>query len=544
MLRLGRPKGVGLWLAMKKKVAIGFLGTTKDAGKGPERWKKWRPTVSTCSHVDLPIDRLVLLRDSVRNSLTKRIKEDIAQVSPDTEVEEYIIDFKDPWDFEEVYGKVFDFAKAYKFDRENEEYLINITTGTHVAQICMYLLTEANYLPGKLLQVSPPKTWGSEEPGDFHIIDLDLSRYDKLATRFVNDQQEATSFLKSGIDTKNKDFNRMIDQIEKVAIRSKAPLLLMGPTGAGKSHLAKRVFELKKHRHQVDGDFVEVNCATLRGDSAMSALFGHVKGAFTGAQTDRKGLLRLADKGMLFLDEIGELGLDEQAMILRAIEEGLFLPVGSDKDVSSEFQLIAGTNRDLAKDVRSGRFREDLLARLNLWTFHLPGLKDRREDIEPNLDFELDKYGRDMGENIVMNVEARRMYVSFATSEEAYWSANFRDLGASVTRMAVFATGGRINQDIVTEEVERLRGYWREEGADGNTDLLMEVLGDRYEEIDLFDRAQLADVIRVCRDSRNLSSAGRKLFAVSRMAKKTSNDADRLRKYLRRFDLDWETVVE
>ncbi len=529
---------------MKKKIAIGFLGTTKDAGKGPERWKKWRPTVSTCSHVDLPIDRLVLLRDSVRNSLTKRIKEDIAQVSPDTEVEEYIIDFKDPWDFEEVYGKVFDFAKAYKFDRENEEYLINITTGTHVAQICMYLLTEANYLPGKLLQVSPPKTWGSEEPGNFHIIDLDLSRYDKLAQRFVNDQLEATSFLKSGIDTKNKDFNRMIDQIEKVAIRSKAPLLLMGPTGAGKSHLAKRVFELKKHRHQVDGDFVEVNCATLRGDSAMSALFGHVKGAFTGAQTDRKGLLRLADKGMLFLDEIGELGLDEQAMILRAIEEGLFLPVGSDKDVSSSFQLIAGTNRDLAKDVRSGRFREDLLARLNLWTFHLPGLKDRREDIEPNLDFELDKYGRDMGENIVMNVEARRMYISFATSEEAYWSANFRDLGASVTRMAVFATGGRINQDVVADEVERLRGYWREEGADGNADLLMEVLGDRYDEIDLFDRAQLADVIRVCRESRNMSSAGRKLFAVSRLAKKTSNDADRLRKYLVRFGLDWETVVE
>ncbi len=527
---------------MKKKVAIGFLGTTKDAGRGPERWKRWRPTISVCSHVDMPIDKLILLRDNVRNSLTRRIREDIAQISPDTEVIEYLVDFKDPWDFEEVYGIIYDFAKSYKFDREKEEYLINITTGTHVAQICMYLLTEANYLPGKLLQVSPPREWGSEDPGNYHIIDLDLSRYDKLAQRFVNDQQEATSFLKSGIETKNKAFNQMIDQIEKVAIRSKAPLLLMGPTGAGKSHLAKKVFELKQHRHQVEGQFVEVNCATLRGDSAMSALFGHVKGAFTGAQSDRQGLLRLANNGMLFLDEIGELGLDEQAMILRAIEEGLFLPVGSDKDVSSEFQLIAGTNRDLAKAVQSGKFREDLLARLNLWTFNLPGLKDRREDIEPNLDFELDRYGREMSENVMMNVEARKTYLSFAKSSDALWSANFRDLGASVTRMSVLAEGGRINIENVQEEIGRLQLFWKEGSRDSNMDLLTSVLGSKVDKVDLFDRAQLADVIRVCRNSKSLSEAGRKLFAISREAKKTRNDADRLRKYLGKFDLEWEMV--
>ena len=98
-------------------------------------------------------------------------------------------------------------------------------------------------------------------------------------------------------------------------------MLLVGPTGAGKSFLARRIYELKRSRHQLDGRFVEVNCATLRGDGAMSALFGHVKGAFTGAQNAREGLLRAADGGMLFLDEIGELGADEQAMLLKAIEE-------------------------------------------------------------------------------------------------------------------------------------------------------------------------------------------------------------------------------
>ena len=139
-----------------------------------------------------------------------------------------------------------------------------------------------------------------------------------------------------------------------MAIAGKAPLLLTGPTGAGKSQLARRIYELKRQRQQIAGPFVEVNCATVRGDQAMSALFGHVKGAFTGARPIRPGLLRAADGGMLFLDEIGELGADEQAMLLRAVEEKHFLPVGSDREVQSDFQLIAGTNRDLATEVARG----------------------------------------------------------------------------------------------------------------------------------------------------------------------------------------------
>ncbi|PXC03053.1 transcriptional regulator, partial [Pseudomonas aeruginosa] len=108
------------------------------------------------------------------------------------------------------------------------------------------------------------------------------SRYDRIASRFRHEQEESLAFLKSGIATRNAAFNRSIEQIERVAVRSRAPMLLVGPTGAGKSFLARRIYELKRSRHQLDGRFVEVNCATLRGDGAMSALFGHVKGAFTG----------------------------------------------------------------------------------------------------------------------------------------------------------------------------------------------------------------------------------------------------------------------
>jgi transcriptional regulatory protein RtcR len=122
------------------------------------------------------------------------------------------------------------------------------------------------------LQTSPPRPQSAGAIGGYQLIDLDLSRYNQIAARFAHERQESTTFLKSGIATRNAAFNRMIERIERVAVRSAAPLLLSGPTGAGKSLLARRLYELKKARHKVSGEFVEVNCATLRGDSAMSTL--------------------------------------------------------------------------------------------------------------------------------------------------------------------------------------------------------------------------------------------------------------------------------
>ncbi|MBX3568922.1 MAG: RNA repair transcriptional activator RtcR [Rhizobiaceae bacterium] len=536
---------------MKRRVVISILGTTLDVGGRDDRWKRWRPTVSLCQQSGLFVDRLELIRDNRSEALARQIIGDIEQVSPGTEVRQHLVNMRDYWDFSEVYTNLRDFARAYPFDTEREDYLVNITTGTHVAQICWFLLTEARFIPARLLQLSPPRRPKSPEDqpdlvGSHSIIDLDLSRYDAIATRFAAERDEATSFLKSGIATRSAAFNQMIDQIEKVAIRSRAPVLLTGPTGAGKSQLARRIYELKKAQRQVSGDFIEVNCATLRGDQAMSTLFGHVKGAFTGAQSERAGLMRSADKGVLFLDEIGELGLDEQAMCLRAIEEKRFLPVGADRDTTSDFQLLAGTNRDLSVSVKEGRFREDLFARLNLWTFSLPALKDRKEDIEPNLEFELRRYGEREGQNITFNKEARDAYLRFAMAPEAAWRANFRDLSASVTRMATLAPRGRVDEDTVRDEIARLRSLWS--GAkpmDENEDALKDLLGaDRLNAIDLFDRVQLQTVIAVCRRTNSLSAAGRELFAVSRLDKKSSNDADRLRKYLARFGLAFDACVD
>lgn len=521
----------------KRTVAIGFIGSKLDrVGKGSNRWNHWRPSVGLCQQEDVQIDRLELIHDvdARDTSLAERVRADIQQISPHTEVRLHPMPLVNPWDFEEVYGALHDFTSAYTFDTEREDYLVHITTGTHVAQICWFLLTEARNLPARLIQTAPSRRQGDIAPatGTHTLIDLDLSRYDRIASRFADERLEGLAFLKSGIATRNRAFNASIEQIERVAVRSTAPMLLIGPTGAGKSFLARRIYELKRSRHQVQGRFVEVNCATLRGDGAMSALFGHIKGAFTGAQNARDGLLRAAHGGMLFLDEIGELGLDEQAMLLKAIEEKRFYPMGADTEVTSDFLIIAGTHRDLRGRVAEGLFREDLYARINLWTFDLPGLAGRREDIEPNIDFELERHAREQGRRVRFNLEARRRYLAFAGSSEAAWLGNFRELSASITRMATLADSGRINEAQVEEEIQRLRYAWG----------LSEPHALLPADLDLFDQLQLKAVIDVCLQSDSLSDAGRRLFGVSRQAKAQPNDADRLRKYLARFAIDWKQL--
>ena len=538
-----------------KTSIISLLGTTLDAHgpRGKDRWNAWRPNVALAMQDTLHFDEFHLLYQTQFRGLAESVVRDIKTSSPDTDVSMETMDFDDPWDFEEVYGKLYDYALARRFDREERDWYVHITTGSHVAQICLFLLNESHHLPGKLVQTSPSKGRSQRNcgpRGTYRVIDLELSRYDALARRFATERRDDITSLKGGIETRNAAFNALIETVERVAVRSRDPILLTGPTGAGKSQLARRVYELKKAKGQIKGAFVDVNCATLRGDQAMSALFGHRKGAFTGAAADRPGLLKAADGGLLFLDEIGELGADEQAMLLRAIEEKRFLPLGSDKETESSFQLICGTNRDLAAAVEEGRFREDLLSRIDLWSFRMPGLADRREDIEPNLDWELENWASRTGKRLSFNKEARARFLAWALDPATPWSGNFREFNACVTRLATLADGGRVTKADVEAEIargtpQRMHNAQctMHNGAFGDDSLAI-VLGEGFEQrFDRFDLAQLREVVAVCRESRTAAEAGKKLFAVSRKAKKTSNDSDRLAKYLARFGLSFRELT-
>lgn len=483
---------------------------------------------------DLRFDRYHLIYQPKFEGLKACVVEDIKQCSPETDVIPEAIVMDDPWDFEEVYSKLYEYSRSHDFSGEEDNYYIHITTGSHVAQICLFLLNESHHLPGKLIQTHP----GMGPEGSYNIIDLDLSRYDMLAKRFAMERENDLDFLKSGIATRNRQFNELIETIERVAIRSAEPILLTGPTGAGKSQLAKRIYELKKLNNQIKGEFVNVNCATLRGDQAMSVLFGHKKGSFTGAIADRPGLLKKADGGILFLDEIGELGLDEQAMLLRAIEEKKFFPLGADIESESSFELICGTNRDLEAAVNDGKFRSDLLARINLWDFQLPGLAERREDIEPNLEYELKCFTEKSGKHITFNREARAEFMRYALDPATEWRGNFRDLNAMIIRMATLSGSGRIDETVVKNEIRRVRKNSRR--SSGN-ELLSKLLGNDYQErFDEFDLCQLTRVVEVCRTSQSRAEAGKKLFAVSRKQRNTTNDSDRLGKYLGKFGLTFQ----
>ncbi len=525
-------------------VLIGFLGTTLDAHSGPDRWGVWRPTVSACRHDALPLKRLELLHEPRFGDLADRIARDIERVSPGTCVRKVTVDLSDPWDFAVVYAALLEFAEEYPFDLENEDYLVHITTGTHVIQSCLFTLCASRFMPARLLQTIPPSS-GQGPAGSFRCIDLEQARYEAISSRIRRKTREDLAFLKAGIETRNADFNRLIEGIERVCVRSSAPIVLLGPTGAGKTLLARRIYELKRKHGHLSGPLVEVNCSTLRGDAAQSALFGHVKGAYTGAARDRDGLLRAADGGLLFLDEVADLGPDEQAMLLRALEEKRFLPLGADHEVESDFHLICATHRDLPARVRDGQFREDLLARIGLWTFRLPGLRERPEDIEPNLAYELEAFAERTGERVRFEPGARERFLDFAISPGAAWRANFRDLNGAVVRMATLAVEGLITASNVAKEIERLRESWKDHSNQGpRFDQLVALIGEqRVEEMDLFDRVQLAEVIRVCRSSSSLSEAGRTLFAVSRREKSSTNDADRLRKYLKRHDLSFDEIA-
>ncbi|MCG7519971.1 RNA repair transcriptional activator RtcR [Ruegeria sp. Ofav3-42] len=519
-------------------IIIGFLGTQLDMGKK----RRWKPTLSLTMHDHFDVHRLELLYDHKFNRLAHQVKNEIAEASPETEVLLHRMDLDDPWDFQEVYGKLFDFARGYGFDEEREQYHVHLTTGTHVAQICWFLLTESRHVPARLIQTGPPGP--DDRTPKFDIIDLDLSRYNALQQRFDQLSREYSDQLKGGIQTRNPQYNALIDRIELVASNSDEPILLLGETGTGKTELAERIYNLKLDRRRVKGRLVHVNCATLNGPDALASLFGQRRSYLGQAGTERSGLLREADGGVLFLDEVDELGWSEQSLLLHAIETGRFYPLGSDHETTSRFQIIAGANRDLQTLAAEGQFRQDLLARLSMWQFRLPALRNRREDIEANLLFELAKSERVLGTQVGFNADAREMFLKFATSPATLWPGNFRDFSGLVKRLCTLAPRGRITRAMIDEEIVALQSNWQSASSDKDFLLVKDHLGSAASDIDPFGMVQLAKVIRTCQTAPSLSAAGRSLFAVSREKRSTQNDADRLRKYLQKFDLDWNAVSD
>jgi two-component system, NtrC family, nitrogen regulation response regulator NtrX len=225
-----------------------------------------------------------------------------------------------------------------------------------------------------------------------------------------------------------------------------ARVLITGENGSGKELVARAIHEASPRRGQV---FVEVNCAAIPSELIESELFGHMKGSFTGAVTDRAGKFELADEGTLFLDEIGDMSPSAQAKVLRALQEGVITRIGGAKPVQVDVRVIAATNKSLADEIAAGRFREDLYYRLNVVPIHVPALRDRREDI-PAL---VDHFARQLAGAVGV---AGRTFEAAAVERlsERSWPGNVRELRNAVERLLILATG----KSVTAGDVSRLLG--------------------------------------------------------------------------------------
>lgn len=227
--------------------------------------------------------------------------------------------------------------------------------------------------------------------------------------------------------------------VDKVA-SSRSTVLVSGESGTGKEVVARAIHA----RSRSTAPFVPVNCAALAEGVLESELFGHVKGAYTGATSDRTGILVSAEKGTVLLDEIGELPLGTQVKMLRVLQERKVKPVGSSREVPFEARLVAATNKNLEDEVKAGRFREDLFFRLNVITIELPPLRERREDIVPLANYFLARLCEDLG-----RPGLRFTPQTLALLEAYSWSGNVRQLQNVVERAGTLADGDELGPELL-----------------------------------------------------------------------------------------------
>jgi NtrC-family two-component system response regulator AlgB len=259
----------------------------------------------------------------------------------------------------------------------------------------------------------------------------------------LRDQVDALS-EPSTVITQNTRMQKVLDTAKKVAVTD-STILITGESGTGKTLLAKVIHDGSA---RAKGPFAVVNCATLSENLLESELFGHVRGSFTGAVKDKMGRLQVADSGTVFLDEIGEISPSLQTKLLRFLQEREFERVGDTKTIRVDVRIIAATNKDLEREVREGRFREDLYFRLNVIELHMPSLRQRPEDILPLAEQLLNRAF------IATNRPARPMNDSAKRAILSYgWPGNIRELKNALERAAILCTTDQVTVEDLPDRV-------------------------------------------------------------------------------------------
>lgn len=332
-----------------------------------------------------------------------------------------------------------------------------LDSGTPQMKTSLFLAARAGLFPARLIQGIPARfaggTYKSREVRFEGLPSITLEEVNHMAGSVqaqrgspASSPSRARGSLDAPVAT-SPSFAEAIRKAVAVA-RYDDPVLILGETGTGKTMIARRIHgeSLRK-----GGPFVEVNCSAIPESLAESELFGHARGAFSGADKARSGKFRAAHGGTLFLDEIGDLSLELQAKLLKALEDKEVTPVGSDEPVRAEARLIAATNRDIPELIRTGRFRRDLYERLKVVVVRLSPLRERREDIRPLAERFLALWNAQYGE--------RRFLTEAAlTLLEAYsWPGNVRELQNALRSAACSSASEALGPEALPEELRSLR---------------------------------------------------------------------------------------
>jgi DNA-binding NtrC family response regulator len=292
------------------------------------------------------------------------------------------------------------------------------------------------------------KPWDNEKL----LLEIDrMIAHSRLARENAQLKRALKQYSFPNIIGKNDRMLRILDLVTQVA-PSRATILITGETGTGKELIAKGIHA---NSARADQPFVPVNSGSVPAELLESALFGHVKGAFTGAIASRKGYFETANKGTIFFDEIGTISPETQAKLLRVIQEREFMPVGSTDTIKVDVRIIAATNADLKRLVDEGKFREDLYYRLNVINLALPPLRERKEDIPPLVEHFFQKFARENekfldadGKSLLrMDPETMRLLLDYN------WPGNVRELENAVERAVVLASQATVLVDVLPDSI-------------------------------------------------------------------------------------------
>jgi len=349
-----------------------------------------------------------------------------------------------------------------RFEHLRVNWWVLLDPGTPQMQTSWILLVRSGAFPAGLIQGVPPRF----NNGLYTCREVDLSddalpfilppgdsppspelmqetSYPEETEAFRNFSAEAdlvTALSESGLTIRDEITRQVFRQAWTVAQHDHYHHLILGETGTGKSELAKWIHHCSPRK---DKPMQTVNCATITSAMAESMLFGHKKGAFTGAETDRPGFLRSADGGILFLDEIGELSLDLQARLLHVLDDGTFYPMGSDEPVKADVVIIAATNRDLKDMEEKGTFRQDLYSRLSMFPLTMPPLRDRPEDLNAIIENSIEDWNK--RNNTVKKISSRADTIL----KNYNWPKNIRELQQLITRVCMLS----VSDEIIPEDL-------------------------------------------------------------------------------------------